>query len=529
MLFTNLSPAKTNAIYSQCHKSFEFFVKVFWPIIVPNPLVQLPYLTGVCNHLQRWGTDYNQLCFEKCPRIGVSLISNIFFPAWYWATQNPSAMFLHGSFNYDLSTEFSIKCRKLIESDSYQHLFKHKFQLSADLNKIDHFANDRGGERRATSTYSQTIGSGCWFQILDDACDPKQIGNANYRQSVVDFYDEQFRTRINPGVPVWGRCIIGARLHAEDFIGQIINREGSDWHVVSLPLEANSKVHSCPIWTDKRKEGDSLHNFFDAKQLANLKKNSFVFSTQYNTTPIVKAGSKFSKVNYYSRNGDVFHCGDKTYHLKDMTIWMSSDCAVSEKSGADRSVIFKWGQTLDNGLILLDAFIGKLESPRLKKMFQQLYDTWKPQLAIVETDGIGLPLVQELQQTMSIKRFRSRDHGDKEIRSYRFQSRMEDERIWFPRSGQYASEIANEILAFPNGKDDVVDCCSQACIVLERYAHPQPIEEQPITPEQAQADHEDFLAKCMSYDRDDTALAIFPKSGKWDRAIEWSKKPTRVN
>lgn len=524
MLFANLSPAKTNAFYSQCHKSFEFFVQTFWPVVVANPLIQLPYLTGVCSHLQRWGQDFNQLCFEKCPRIGVSLITNIFFPAWYWACVNPSAMFLHGSFNYDLSTEFSIKCRKLIESDSYQHLFKHKFKLSSDLNKIDHFANDKGGERRATSTYSQTIGSGCWFQILDDACDPKQISSPSYRQSVVDFYDEQFRTRINPGVPVWGRCIVGARLHAEDFIGQIISREGCDWHVVSLPLEANEKIHCCPIWTDNRHEGELLHHFFDAKQLASLKKNSFVYSTQYNCSPIVKAGSKFTKVNYYSRIGDSFICGEKTYFIKDLTIWMSSDCAVSERSGADRSVILKWGQTLDNTLILLDAFIGKLESPRLKRMFQSLYDTWKPQLAIIEVDGIGLPLVQELQQTMSLKRFRAKEHGDKEIRSYRFQSRMEDCRIWFPKTGQYASEIANEILAFPNGKDDVVDACSQCCIVLERYAHPQPIEEEPITAEQAAADHEDFLAKAMSFDREELSIAAIPKNERWEHAMAWSKK-----
>jgi hypothetical protein len=83
---------------------------------------------------------------DQCPSKSLGL--NVFFPAWVWANNpdvdgkhpdnairkdcwlGPGVRFAYLSYDAELSTNHSIKCRQLIESPWYQDLWRERFCLT---------------------------------------------------------------------------------------------------------------------------------------------------------------------------------------------------------------------------------------------------------------------------------------------------------------------------------------------------------------------------------------------------------------
>ena len=109
------------------------------------------------------------------------------------------------------------------------------------------------------------------------------------------------------------------RLHPEDLCGYLIDRDGNEWYVLSLPaLYFDENGKECALWPFKQ----------TVEELKNLrKKNEMVFDTQYQQDPQPKEGLLFpkSELHFY-------------------------DPAVVDLSKADYKIM--WGDPADRG----DAF-----------------------------------------------------------------------------------------------------------------------------------------------------------------------------
>jgi predicted phage terminase large subunit-like protein len=190
------------------------------------------------------------LIFTLPPRHMKSLGANVFFPAWTWA-QDPDpdgeghglmvrpgtllgsgVKFAHISYVQRLSSDHSLACRRLIESDWYQQRWRNRVRLNyAQVAQFDNFA---GGSRRAMS-FSSITGFGADIIVLDDAHDIENVESNVIREATLRVWDEVLPTRLND--PKTGFFIvIMQRSHERDLIGHILAKEFDGIHVC-LPAE----------------------------------------------------------------------------------------------------------------------------------------------------------------------------------------------------------------------------------------------------------------------------------------------------
>jgi predicted phage terminase large subunit-like protein len=143
------------------------------------------------------------------------------------------------------------------------------------------------------------------------------------------------------------------------------------------------------------------------------------------------------------------------------------DTALTTKERSDYSVCQTWGvwkneDGVDN-VILLNCVRGKYEFPELKRTAMQQVKDWTPDTVIVETKASGQPLVDEMRRSgIYVQEFSPGKGQDKIARVNAISDMFTSGQVWFPETW-WASEVVDEILAFPAGEhDDSVDACSLA-------------------------------------------------------------------
>jgi predicted phage terminase large subunit-like protein len=142
---------------------------------------------------------------------------------------------------------------------------------------------------------------------------------------------------------------------------------------------------------------------------------------------------------------------------------MAWDTAFSAKTSADRSAMVLWGTfkikdpdgSVHPGVILLDAWAGRIDFPTLKLKARQFYEDWKPDYLLVEAKGTGTPLIQELWR-MGIPVDEANPHRtwDKHIRTNTVADLFKSGMIWAPLGLRWVEELREEMAAFPYGAND---------------------------------------------------------------------------
>lgn len=277
----------------------DYFIQS-WPLIEPaTPLQNRWYIGYLAEHLEAVTLrQIKRLAVSIHPRSAKSNLITILWPTHDWIAR-AFERFMFISYSQELSTDHSLKRRRVIESSWYQERWSSLFQLMPDQNRKNVFENTASGVMLATSAGGTATGKGASIQVYDDFINPKEAESETERKAKIDAYSNTFSSRLND--PMNDCMVIAAqRTHSQDLTGHVLKEGG--WTHVELPIvcEKERVTYSFPIShrTHIREVGDILnparHN---AITINNQKRSSGsrAFSAQWMCSPSSDEGNMIKR------------------------------------------------------------------------------------------------------------------------------------------------------------------------------------------------------------------------------------------
>ncbi len=165
---------------SLCRESYWDFCRHFWETVIPEPPIWNWHMRVIANGLQeicervfRNEPKEYDLVINVPPGSSKSTLGSILLLPWCW-TRMPSLRFIGGSYDADLSLDLGNKRRRVVRSDLYAETFP-EIGIRGDQDTKGFFANEQGGESRATSTGASIIGRHAHVHVVDDPINPAGI------------------------------------------------------------------------------------------------------------------------------------------------------------------------------------------------------------------------------------------------------------------------------------------------------------------------------------------------------------------
>ena len=396
---------------SVCQDSFEEFVKYFWPVIDPRPLVMNWHISAICQHMQSLydGTlGFDNLLINVPPGSGKSLLMCMFC-LWVWS-KDPSYAIISAAGAANVSSRDSLKARGVLESPNheYQQLFDTNWKLTGDQNEKLHFSNTRKGFRQAVTVNQKITGARANCLLIDDPNDLNQNTRAE-RAKGIHWYSNAFANRTILGVRTI-RILIQQRVSNDDLTGWIQQNEAEQWCQLIIPQEFDPK-RKCvtPIWSDPRtEEGQLLFPQFTPKEKIDIERKrlgSSGYASQHQQLAV-------------DSNGEIFKVSDETTGLpykatysktqfdeaisnKRFTqIIISIDPATKGKETNDPSGFLIIGKHQHQGYWILDNRTKRTGWIELKGMIKDAAAHWQalgmPVKVLFETN-VAQGMVQEIR------------------------------------------------------------------------------------------------------------------------------------
>ncbi len=275
--------------------NLEDYFKQSWPIIEPNTELQDAWYVGyLAEHLEAVRLrQILRLAVSIHPRSAKSNLITILWPTQVW-TLEAWTRFMWASYSQDLSTEHSIKRRRVIESAWYQEKWGSQFQINIDQNRKNIFDNTASGSMIATSAGGTATGRGANILGFDDFINPKEAESETERKEKIDAYTNTFSSRLND--PKKDAMIIAAqRTHHRDLTGHVLKEGG--WTHVELPIVCEKRTkYFFPLSGREyeREVGDILNPArHDAKTIEQQKRasGSRAFAAQWMGNPSSDEGN----------------------------------------------------------------------------------------------------------------------------------------------------------------------------------------------------------------------------------------------
>lgn len=278
-------PSDDTFLAWECAKDLRTFIREAWPIIEPGTTFRGNWhIDAICEHLQGVADGtLRRLLVNVPPRHSKSTVISVMFPAWLWLTR-PEMRFLCASYASRLSTDDSVKCRRIIESIGGQEngtllqrvgyvglraLLGATWDLTGDQNEKTKFQNDRQGYRVATSVGGTVTGMGGDVLIIDDPNSADDAESQAKRDAVTEWLDGTMSTRLND--PQKGAIVVvQQRLHQDDATGHLLGQGG----YTHLCLPAEYDAGHPHLWDgDPRTEPGELlwGDHFNEEAVGNLK------------------------------------------------------------------------------------------------------------------------------------------------------------------------------------------------------------------------------------------------------------------
>lgn len=456
MLDSLLIPTENQIRAELCKRSFFFFLKEFWSIIIPEEPVYNWHMEYLCDELQKVVTkvknreakDYD-LIINIPPGTSKSTIATVMLPAWAWVI-DPTIRSLTASYSSSLSTDHSMKSRDIIRSDKFKSYFP-DIEIKKDQDNKTHYKNTDGGERYATSVTGTVTGFHAHLIIVDDPLNPKEAASEADRLTANNFMDVTLSTR-KVSKSVTPTILVMQRLHQKDCTGNWLDKEGKIIKHICLPGEISKDVK--PVELKDR----YINGLLDADRLttADLKElkinlGSYGYAGQIMQIPTPADGGIWQ--NWIIPIDDSIIPKE----LKELgTDW---DLAYTEKETNSASAYVTAGK-FDSKMYITDLGFDWLEFPKLmpymKSKTQPHYiegkASGKSAKQVLTNQGIPAIEVQVIG-------------GDKVARAQMATPYAESGMVFCKRSvwDKLHNDSKQGILMFPNGEhDDLQDALVQS-------------------------------------------------------------------
>jgi predicted phage terminase large subunit-like protein len=376
-----------------------------------------------------------------------------------------------------LASDFGRTVRDILKQDLYQQIFP-GVNLRQDVRAAGKWKTKQNGTYFAAGVRSQVAGRGAHIALIDDAMSEEDAFSETGRKYIKDWYPAGLRTRLMPNGSI---VIINTRYHEDDLCGWLLNNQTEEtisWEVLSIPAwldEESSKLLNLPVGSSYFPEWkpEKVLRMDEAEIRAN--NGAKYWNALYMQNPTPDEGGAIKSTWFKTWEGD----DAPTCNM----IIQTYDTAFSTKSTADYSVIQTWGifdcpvedhqgrEYYAPSLILLGNTRERFEYPELRRVAQELYDEWKPEVCIVEKKASGQSLIQDMRRA-GLPVLDYLPDRDKLSRVHAATPIMEAGRLWIPRFKDWAEDLYAEAIQFPYGKnDDQVDAMAMAIHYLKDSWH----------------------------------------------------------
>lgn len=229
--------------------------------------------------------EIQRLLILAPPGSAKSTYASIQYPLQRLA-KRPEENILCASNTQSLAEEFNRRRRNAALTPEWQRLAG--TNLAADKQGVEHFTTLRQGGIRASGVGSSIVGFRSRLNILDDPITGfEQAMSVSTLEKGWQWYNQDFRPRL---VKDGQELVISTRWAKRDIPGRILERVSAgeeEWEVVRLPMEADRDDD--PLG---RAMGERLWpEWYSDKKIVELKRDAFLWNTQFQQTPLDDTGS----------------------------------------------------------------------------------------------------------------------------------------------------------------------------------------------------------------------------------------------
>ena len=459
---------------------FLTFVKIFAPTLVSD-FKMGKHIKLLCQKLQGVvDGDIKRLMVFLPPRSSKSLICSKLFPAWYIGNfSNHEIMSV--SHSDQLASDFGRTVRDIVNTEKFQRIFK-GVALRSDVKAAGKWKTNKNGSYYAAGVRSQVAGRGANVALLDDVMSEEDSFSQTGRKYIKEWYPAGLRTRLMPNGAI---IIINTRYHYDDLCGWLLKQEKTaeqntySWEVISIPAWLNeeaAELLGLPVGSSYFPEWKSDKILKIDEEEIRASNGARYWNSLYMQDPSPDDGGIIKKK--YIQWWEYDEPPECEFIIQ------TYDTAFSTSRTADFSVIQTWGIFNDydedygfsSHLILLGNTKGRYEYPELRRIAQDLYKEFRPDVCIIEKKASGQSLIQDMRRA-GLPVLDYLPDKDKIARVYASTPMMEAGRVWLPKNKIWADDLFSECMSFPNGShDDQVDCLSMAIHYMKdswNLTHPE--------------------------------------------------------
>ena len=452
------------AVADECRRSFFYFVKTFWNVIIAEEPVYNWHISYLCEELQllsaaiveRKKKPYD-LIINIPPGTTKSTITTIMFPAWLW-TQDATIRVITNSYSADLSIEHAVKSRDIILSDKFRRLFP-EIVLRRDKSAKSSYENTATGARYTTSTGGTITGKHAHLIINDDPLNPAQAASETDRKTANEHTKTLTSRKVDKAnTPT---ITIMQRLHEMDVTGYLLSIKREKIKHICLPAEASDNVKPAEL------RGRYVAGLLDPVRLSRevldeqrTDLGSRGYAGQYEQNPVADGGNIIKKEWFQYINPADF----ARLHRNEPIIFFA-DTAYTDKTDNDPTGIIATCK-IDNCLYITNARKWRLKFPDLIKAlppYVQANGYTGTSSLRIEPKANGLSVIDQLKVDTKLNITNTPSPIDsKETRLNVASPVIECGRV-FLVAGAWNEEFVEEIAGFPAKEhDEYVDLISYA-------------------------------------------------------------------
>jgi predicted phage terminase large subunit-like protein len=461
------------------------FIRAAWPFVLPHVrFISNWHIDAQAEHLEAVSKgEIRKLQVWVPPGSMKSISCSVMWPAWEW-TFAPEIRYLTGSYDIDLSTEFAVRTRTLIQDPWYQARWGHVFQMKSDENAKRNYKNDHGGHRYATSPTGGGTGRHADRILIDDPLNAQEIVSDVKLEEAQNWYGGTLATRVGD-YETFCEVIIMQRLHEKDLAQHALELSPGDWTILCLPEEYDPGHKFAWRKDPRKKKGELLWPARinqEAHEERKRKLGTHRAAGQLQQNPTAREGAILKRAHwrfYDPRWLDAAEAGDVSKFPKFTRVFTDWDTAFKDKTTSDYVAGGIWGVAGGNRY-LLRMYHEQARLSRTKTLMKEArkwcLERW-PHAAfslVIEKAANGVEIIEELRQEIpgvipyvaSVDKTARAEAAEPDLESGNIfvpGYRMPDSGEVDPRSPAFSQILIEECAKFPGGEhDDLVDMFTMA-------------------------------------------------------------------